>query len=157
MTTEEKKMENLVKIINIAMYGINKGKWDLYGEAAFATTQSMNENMLEALEKEAGLKITGENPEEIITELTRLMVDEFGIMSACEPKVSDKKVSISCKECFLREATGWLQEAGVQPFACVPMNVSAAAMNKKLGIQHRLLGRDWDPKTQTCTINFELV
>ncbi len=63
MTTEKQKIENLVKIINIAMYGINKGKWDLYGEAAFATTQSMNENMLEALEKEAGLKITGENPE----------------------------------------------------------------------------------------------
>ena len=66
-------------------------------------------------------------------------------------------VSIACRECFLREATGWLESEGVQPFACLPMGVSASAMRKRLGVRHRVLGRTWDPDTQTCTINFRIL
>ena len=69
----------------------------------------------------------------------------------------DGKVSISCEQCIFREATMKLEKEGVQPFACTPMIISAAAMRKRLGTKHHVSGRNWDPDTQTCTINFKLV
>jgi hypothetical protein len=157
MATEEQKKQNLLKVFNIAMFGLIEGLWDLFGESSFATINAVGDRILETMEKEAGLEISGENPEDILLEVTRLLVDEMGTMSAGKVTMDGTKVSIACQECFLREATGWLEAEGVQPFACVPMNISAAAMRKRLGSKHRVIGRDWNPGTQTCTIHFQLV
>ncbi len=157
MATEEQKKERLLKVFNIGMYGMVKGLWDLFGESAFATTNSIGDRMLTTLEKESGLEISGENPEDILNEIVRLLVDEAGTMGDGKVTVKDHKVSIACQRCFLREATNWLEAEGVQPFACIPMGISAAAMRKRLGTKHRLLGREWDKETETCTINFQLV
>jgi hypothetical protein len=157
MGTEEQKKKNLLKVFNIAMYGMVNGLWDLFGESSFATINSIGDKILSALEQDAGLEIAGETPEDILLEVVRLLVDEVGTMSDGSVKMDGKKVSIACQECFLRQATGWLESEGVQPFACVPMNISAAAMRKRLGTRHRVVGRQWDAETQTCTIEFELV
>lgn len=157
MATEEQKRERLLKVFNIAMYGLIEGLWDLFGESSFATINSVGDRILTVMEREAGLEIAGENPEDILLEITRLLADEIGTMSGGEVTMDGNNVSIACQECFLREATGWLEAEGVQPFACVPMNISAAAMRKRLGTKHRVLGRDWDPGTQTCTIRFQLM
>ncbi len=156
MATEEQKKQRLLKVFNIGMYSLIGGLWDLFGESSFATTQAIGDRILETMEKESGLEIEGENPEDIIQEIVRLLVDEVGTMSDGKVMIQDKSVSLACKECFLREATGWLEKDGVQPFACVPMNIAAAAMRKRLGIKHRLRGREWDSASQTCTIKFEL-
>lgn len=157
MASEEQKKKNLLKVFNVAMYGMIEGLWDLFGESSFATVHSIGDRILEVMEKEAGLEIAGESPEDILLEVTRLLVDEVGTMSAGKVTMAGHRVSIACQECFLREATGWLEAEGVQPFACVPMNISTAAMRKRLGTKHRVLGRDWNPDSQTCTIQFELM
>ncbi|MCA9920878.1 MAG: hypothetical protein KC419_03400 [Anaerolineales bacterium] len=157
MATEEQKKERLLKVMNVAMYGLIEGLWDLFGESSFATVHSISDKILGMMEKEAGLELAGEDPEDIIMEVSRLLTDEFGTMSSGEPTIDGNKVSIACQDCFLRQATGWLEKDGVQPFACIPMNVTAAAMRQRLGTKHRVLGRDWDEASQTCTINFELV
>ena len=157
MATEEQKKQRLLKVFNIAMYGMVGGLWDLFGESSFATINSIGDRILATMEKEAGLEIAGENPQDILTEVARLLADEVGTMSAGKITMEGNKVSLACTNCFLREATGWLETDGVQPFACVPMNISVAAMRKRLGTKHRVLGRDWDPATQTCTIRFELL
>jgi hypothetical protein len=156
MATEQQKKERLTKVFNVAMYGMIQGLWDLFGESSFATINSIGNQVLVMLERETGLEIEGEEPEHILQEVTRLLVDEVGAMRAGDVELDGDTVSIACQECFLREATGWLAEDGIQPFACVPMNISAAAMRKRLGKSHHVLGRDWDPDTQTCTIRFEL-
>ncbi|HOU14720.1 MAG TPA: hypothetical protein PKZ84_16565 [Anaerolineae bacterium] len=156
MATEEQKKKNLLKVFNIAMYGMVNGLWDLFGESSFATINSIGDKILAALEQDAGLEIAGENPEDILMEVVRLLVDEVGTMSGGDVIMDGNKVKIACQECFLRQATGWLEAEGVQPFACVPMNISAAAMRKRLGTRHRVIGRSWDEATQTCTIEFEL-
>lgn len=157
MVTEEQRKERLLKVFNIVIYGLIDGLWDLFGESSFATVYAVGEHLLEMLEKESGLEIAGENMEDILLEVTRLLVDEIGTMSAAEVSTKGNDVSIACQGCFLHEATGWLEADGVQPFACLPMNVAAAAVNKRLGTKHHVLGRDWDEKTQTCTIHFQLV
>ncbi len=157
MATEVQKKQRLLKVFNVGMYGMIKGLWDLFGESAFATTNAIGDRMLVTMEKESGLEISGENTKDILNEIVRLLVDEVGTMSGGKVVVNDHKVSIACQECFLREATSWLEADGVQPFACLPMGIAAAAMRKRLGTKHRLLGREWDSGTQTCTINFQLV
>jgi len=157
MATEEEKKQRLLKVFNITIYGLMKGLWELFGESSFATINSVGDQILAAMEKEAGLEIAGENPRDILIEVTRLLADEVGTMSAGKVTMEGNKISIACTNCFLREATGRLEADGVSPFGCVPMNISAAAMRKRLGTKHRVLGRDWDPATQTCTIRFELL
>ncbi len=157
MATEEEKKERLLKVFNIGMHGMIKGVWDLFGETSFATVRPIGSRILETMERESGLEIHGENPADILNEIVRLLADEVGTMSEGKVGVNGDKISIACKDCFLREATAWLEAEGVEPFACLPMNISAAAMQKRLGTKHRLLGRTWDESTQTCTINFELV
>jgi hypothetical protein len=158
MATDAEKQQRLLKVFNISMYGLINGLWDLFGESSFATVNSVGDRILSTMEKESGLEIQGENPRDILLEVTRLLADEIGTMkSGTVTMTEDGKVSIACEKCFLREATSWLEADGVQPFACVPMNISAAAMRKRLGTRHRVLGRKWDPATETCTIEFELV
>ncbi len=157
MVTDADKKKRLLRVFNIAVYGLARGLWDLFGESSFATTQSIGDEVLAILEKEAGLEIHGETPEDILEEINRLLVDEIGTMSEGEVTMEDNIVSMACRHCFLRQATADLEEAGVQPFACVPMTIAAAAMRSRLGTRHRVLGRDWDDETETCTIRFELI
>lgn len=157
MATEQEKKQRLLKVFNIAMYGLIEGLWELFGESSYATISSVGDSILETMEREAGLEIAGESPEDILMEITRLLVDEIGTMSGGRVTMDGNHIEIACQECFLREATGWLEADGVEPFACVPMNIAAAAMRKRLGIRHRVLGREWDPVTQTCTIKFDLI
>ncbi len=158
MATEDQKKERLLKVFNIAMYGLIGGLWDLFGESSFATINSVGDKILETMERESGLEIQGENPKDILMEVSRLLADEIGTMKSGKViMTADGKVSMACEQCFLREATGWLEADGVQPFACVPMNISAAAMRKRLNAKHRVLGRKWDAKSQTCTIEFQVI
>ena len=63
MATEDQKKERMLKVMNIAMYGLIDGLWDLFGESSFATVHSISDKILSMMEKEAGLEIAGENPE----------------------------------------------------------------------------------------------
>ncbi len=157
MATEIQKQQRLLKVFNVGMYSMIKGLWDMLGDSAFATTSPIGDRILGVLEKESGLEINGEDPKAILEEISRLLTDEIGTMSAGKVNLDGDRISFSCTECFLREATGWLESEGVQPFACMPMSVAAAAMRKRLHIRHRLIGREWDGDTQTCTINFQIV
>ncbi len=157
MATESQKLERLNKVFNVGMYSMIKGLWEMFGESAFATTNSIGDMLLSTLERESGLEIHGENPKDIMQEIVRLLSDEVGVMQSGTVKVDGDKVQIACEKCFLREATGWLAAEGVQPFACVAMGIAAAAMRKRLGTKHRVLGRDWDEATETCTIKFQLL
>lgn len=140
------------------MYGLIGGLWDLFGETSFATINSVGDKILETMEKESGLEILGEDPKDILMEVSRLLADEIGTMKSGKVNITeDGKVRMACEQCFLREATGWLEADGVQPFACIPMNISAAAMRKRLGAKHRVLGRQWDAESQTCTIEFQVI
>lgn len=157
MVSDADKKKRLLRVFNVTVYGLASGLWDLFGEASFATTNRIGDKVLAILEKEAGLEINGENPEDILNEIERLLIDEIGTMSDGEVTIDGDVVSMACQRCFLRDATRDLEEAGAQPFACVPMTIAASAMRKRLGTRHRVLGREWDPETETCTIRFQLM
>lgn len=157
MATEEQKNARLLRIMNVAVYGLIEGLWDLFGESSFATVHSISTKILDMMEKEAGVQIAGENLEELTVGILRLLTGEFSAMSAGKSIIEGNNVSLVCQDCFLHPATNWLESDGVQPFACIPMNVTATAIRQRLGTRHRVLGREWDPDSKTCTIHFEMV
>ncbi len=157
MATDAEKRKRLLRVFNLTIYSLIEGLWDLFGESSFATVETVGDRMVAMLEKEAGLELEGEDPNDILMEVVRLLADEVGTMSGGDVTLEDNRVSMACQNCFLREATAWLEEDKVQPFACLPMTVAASALRKSMKARHRVLGRIWDEDTQTCTIQFELI
>ena len=78
-TMEQKKLRQL-RLYNDIIFGFGKGLWDLFGDSAMATADAIGEDILEEMEHELGLEIQGENAEDILTEIERLLVDEYGLV-----------------------------------------------------------------------------
>ena len=156
MTTATQSNQ-LLKIFNIFMYGIMSGLWDMFDESATVAIGETGAEMLELVEEANGLKIKGKDSAEILHNVSTLLVNNVGSMTAGKVTVDGNKASMSCANCVLQESTALFEARGVPPFACLPMNIGAAALKREFGIKHRLLKRDWNETTKTCTINFELV
>ena len=90
-TMEEKKLRQL-RLFNNLIFGFAKGLYDLFGDSAMATVDTIGEDILEEMEHELGLEIHGENPETILTEIERLLVDEYGLVTKagwrCIPRLT---------------------------------------------------------------------
>ena len=158
MAAEDVKRERLLQVFNISMYGLIEGLWDLFGESSFATINTVGDKVLKVVEKEVGFEVQGDNPKDILMEVNNLLVNKVGTMqSGMVVMDDDGKVSMACEKCCLQEATKWLESEGVQPFACLPMNIYAAALRKKLNVRHKVLGRSWDDSSETCVISFQIL
>ncbi len=157
MVTETEKQERLLRVFNIMIYGLAKGLWDLFGEASFSTTNAIGDEVLEILEKELDMTVEGNSPEAILNEINRVLIQEIGTMEAGRVELAGQEIHMACEKCVLRDATMDLEDADVQPFACLPMTLATATMRKRLGTRSRLLGRVWNPQTETCTIKFEIM
>ncbi len=102
------------------------------GETAFAMTPVIGENVLKSLENELGLKIQGQKPEEAVSEIIRLFVDEFGTIKNYECHGEyDQKITVKVQSCILREFSAGLLKAGVtRPFVCPLANACQAALKR---------------------------
>ena len=85
MATEEEKKRNLARINAMIIYGLEKGLWDLLGESALAISAVVGVGMLEKLEQTMGLEIAGEEPQDILTEIGRIFVDERNVFVGLTP------------------------------------------------------------------------
>ncbi|NOZ95666.1 MAG: hypothetical protein GXP47_13155 [Acidobacteria bacterium] len=157
MATEEQKKERMRRLFNDIIFGYGKGLWDLFGEASQATAETIGEDILEDMERELGLEIHGENPQALLTEIERLIIDEYGMVKSARLEISDHEVDIFCEGCQLWNVTQQLKEAGVPPYHCVPMMMARAALHKRLGKKARLIGIKHDAEKRSCEIDIELV
>jgi hypothetical protein len=132
MATEENKKENRLRLTNMALLSLAASTWDTLGDSAFAFSGPMGNHILGVMEKEMGLEIAGESPEEVMTEIARLFVDEFGFCSDIDVEASgDGHYQLKVKNCINRSFTDKLFEAGVEkPFICPIMNACQAALRR---------------------------
>lgn len=137
MATDDEKKRNMVRLSNLTLLGVSKGVWDFVGETAFALSQNIGNEIVKMMEKEMGLEIAGENPIDVVNEVSRLFVDEFGFARNIEVKENDGIISVDVQHCINRKLTDQLLESGVEkPFICPIMNVLVAVF-KRLGIWAR--------------------
>ncbi len=156
MATEEQKKVNQLRLANMTIYGLAAGLWDFLGETSYALTPKMGTAILGVMEKEMGLEIAGEKPEDVLNEIARIFVDEFGFAGDIEVVKEDDVVLMKVHKCLARNLTDQLMEAGVEsPFTCPIMNASQAAM-KRLNMKARSHVDKW-AEEKGSIITFEMM
>lgn len=154
MATEEVKKARLMKLFNSVVFGFGKGLYDLFGDSAIATASSIGEDLIEEMEHEMGLEIHGEDPDAIMTELARVLEDEYGLIKDARFSHDGNEGNVFCQGCELWHATEDMLASGAQPFHCVPMMVIDAALNKRLGLKVHFKGITQDKEKHVCDIDF---
>ncbi len=157
MATEEEKKRNLARINAMIIYGLEKGLWDLFGESALATTNAVGDGMLALLEKNMGLEIADEDPQNILTEIGRIFIDEFGIAARFDVTKNDENVDFVVERCVLLHVEKDLVEAGIKPFVCPYLNISAAALRERMGMRTRISKFDVDLEEHRCLLQFQML
>ena len=157
MATEEEKKRNLGRINAMIIYGLEKGLWDLLGESALAISTHVGEGMLEKLEKTMGLEIAGEDPQDILTEIGRIFVDEIGIASQFDVTEEGDDVTFQVQNCVLLKTERDLINEGIQPFMCPFLNIAASAMRQRLQIQTQVREIDVDVEGKHCSLCFRMI
>jgi len=134
MATEEIKKQNQVRLSNMALLSLAAGAWDVLGKGVSAFSGPMGDEILKLMEREMGLEIAGENPETVMTEISRIFVDEFGFASDIEVIIEDdSNFQLKVHNCVNRNFTDKLTAAGVEkPFVCPIMNSCRSAL-KRMG------------------------
>ena len=137
MATEEKKKQNMARLANLTLFGVTAGIWDFVGESSFALTGKIGDEVLKMMEKEMGLEVAGEKPIDILTEIGRLFVDEYGFAGDIEVAEKDGSIIMKVSKCLNRNLSDKLTAAGVEkPFICPIMNAGLAAL-KRLNVKTR--------------------
>jgi hypothetical protein len=153
---EEKKLRQL-KLFNNIIFGFAKGLYDLFGDTAVATVDTIGEDVLEDMEHDLGLEIAGEDPKDILMEIERLLVDEYGMCKAADLVIDGGEIDLTCEGCLMWKAARDLQEADVPPYTCVPMMMASAALHKRLGVKARFVEIEQDFDNRICDVDFELL
>jgi len=157
MATEEQKKVRQVRVFNDIIFGFAKGLYDLFGESALATVDTIGEDILEDMEHELGLEIHGENPQDILAEIERLLVDEYGFCKGARLVINGDEIDMFVEGCMLWNATKQLREAGIPPYTCVPIMMASAALHKRLGRKAKFVKIEQDNAKFACDIDFHLL
>ncbi len=157
MATEDEKKRNLVKMLNLVLFGLAQGMWDLLGEASNAATRLIGETNIDMLQKDMGFEIAGEDVQDVLIELQRIFVDELGAMTKAGSKVEGDQVELTCTDCQLLSMSKQLLAADIQPYICPFRGMAVAAMEKNLGVRTRIVGTEIDPDKRVCVHTFEMI
>jgi hypothetical protein len=132
MATEEVKKRNQYRLMSMALTGLASGVWGTLGESSFAFSGPMGKQILSIMEKEMGLEVAGESPTDVINEIGRIFVDEFGFASDITVAGDEEKgIEVKVCNCINRRYTDQLMEAGVEkPFVCPILNSCQAALRR---------------------------
>lgn len=158
MASEEQKKARMIKLFNMIIAGMAKGLYDLFGPAAIGIVGPIGEEILEEMEQELGLEIHGEDPQTILTEIERLLIDEYGLMKDCKIEIHPEthEVDLIVKEPILWHAIEELVDAGMPPLACMEMIIAEAALRKRLGRKAKFVGITLDKATRTVDVDFHM-
>jgi hypothetical protein len=156
MATEAKKAENTLRLAGMTLVSMSVGIWDFVGEAALVLAPQMGEETLKMMEKEMGLEVSGEKPEDMLAEIGRLFVDEFGFASEITVESADNTITVKAKDYGLVPLLEQMEAAGVErPFICAIMNAGLAAL-RRLGLKAHVDIEKWKAGNGTIT-TFELI
>jgi hypothetical protein len=99
MATETQKKDNLLQLTTMSLLSLTAGVWDTLGETSFALGNNIGTQLLEMMEKDTGLEIAGETPQDVMTEIGRIFVDEFGLAQDIDVAVENGHFELKVKQC----------------------------------------------------------
>lgn len=154
MTKEQREMWD--KLVMLLLYGLEKGLWNLLGEASLSMTSTVGTEMLQFLE-EKGLKVEGADPGQLVAEVGRRFVEDMGIADAFDIHKENESVALQVHGCVLMEVEARLVEQGIKPFMCPFLNIAMAALRKRTGGATTITQFDVDPKAHQCLLRFRIL
>ena len=129
MATDEQKKLNFIRLTSITLMSLSLSVWEMLGDTSFVFSKDMGAKILALLEKEMGLEIAGETPENVLLEVTRIFVDEFGYASDIDLDVTDTKIVMKVKNDMNFIYNQHLIATGVEKLFTDPlMNACEAAL-----------------------------
>lgn len=156
MATEEQKKANMLRLAKLTLYGLTTGIWDLVGEGALGLSRLVGDEILPVLEKEMGLELTGESLVDIVTEVGRLFVDEFGFAQEVEIETQGDRIIMKVRGCANRKLSDDLRAAGMEkPFICPFLCVVGAVLDR-MGQKAMSTIEKWE-EGKGSIITFELI
>ncbi len=144
------------KLVTLLLYGLEKGLWNMLGEASFAVTNTVGKEMLEVMEKE-GLQVEGRDPGELVAEIGQRFVADMAIAETFDIEKEDSTVALHVHKCILMDVEKELLAAGVQPFMCPFLNIATSALRKQTGGATSITEFQVDPNTHRCLLRFQLL
>jgi len=157
MATEEQKKARELRLFNDMLIGFCKGLYELFEDSALVVVETVGTNVLKEMEGELGLEIQGEASQDILTEIGRLLEDEYGLCQNTRLVIEGDEIAIHVEGCHLWKLTTGLREAGVPPYTCVPMMMAMAALRKRLGRKAKFVAIKQDDDKRLCDIDFRLL
>ena len=154
MATEEQKKGRQLRLFNDIIAAFAKGLYELFDDSALAMADTIGTELLVEMEQELGLEIAGENPQEILTEVERLLVDEYGMSKDAKMVITDDRIDMQIEGCLMWKATEELLKNDIPPFTCVPMMMASASLHKRLGKKTKFEGITQDTDKHICDIVF---
>lgn len=152
MATEEQKKANQLRLANLTLLGLSTAVWDMVGDSALVFSKGIGESILPVLEKEMGLEIAGQSPEEIGNEIGRILVDEFGFAESVEISFEGDVAIQKVKNCLIYNLCKDLTDAGVEtPFFCT-FKCLADAIVARMGGKVRVNIERGDDRTSIITL-----
>ena len=156
MATEEEKNKNLIRLMNLMIAGMAKTLYDMFGDSAFAAMSEVGKTILEIMEKETGLQVTGEDPQEVLAKVGQIFVAEMGFVESFSATRAGKELTVTVHECQGWELTQSILKTGVEvPFTCPIMNVCQAALIRMGRPAQKAIAPI--PETHGSTITFTLI
>ncbi len=146
--------EVATRINNLIIYGLQKALWDALGEGAIAATALIGKELLEIMENDMGLKISGEQAQDMLNNIAGLLTNEFRMADSVQiEQQGDNKVVVNIKGCMSLPVEERLTAAGIKPFVCPFANIATAAMRKLLNVKTRITSLEISGNQ--CKITFE--
>ncbi len=135
MATEEQKKRQLVRVFSIMIEGLAAGIYDMFEDSAYALMRQVGHNILDIMQREMGLEIEGEDPNEVLNELLRIWVDEVGFFDEAKVEATDNGWQVVGHHCKGWNLTQKILKTGAkEPFTCPIMNSMHAAL-EKMGVK----------------------
>ena len=156
MATDQEKIMHLARLWGLAVMGMTIGIWDMVEESATSLSPGIGENILGELEKQLGLEIAGEKPEDILVELGRIFVDEYGYASEAKVERTDKIIRVSMLNAIGMPEFINVQDHGVEKLFSHPFLCTGLAALARSGVKAR--GKvELDKAAKSQIVTFELL
>lgn len=156
MGNEQKQLENRARLWGLTVTGLTMGIWGMVEESATSLAPGVGKQILEMVETQLGKKIDAAKPDEVLGQLGKVFVDEFGYASAVKVESADKQVKVSFTKAISAPEFGLLAERGVKKIFSHPFMSAGMAALGRMGARAR-----WDVAVDTAggneTITFDLL
>ncbi len=156
MATEQEKSARRARLWGLTAIGLTLGIWDMVQESALALSPSIGQAILADMEKTFGLELAGEKPEDVLTEMGRICVDESGFATEAKVEKTDNALQVTLVNAVGTAEFADLQEKGVEKLFSHPFYCAGLAALARQGCKARG-SVEIDRAHNTHLIRFELL